>query len=73
MELLKSFKPELEWIEELQECCWDLTIKSQKSQYRIYYPCLKFLKARIQLFEELEVGSFIWDGGQGMNYFYDLF
>ena len=39
----------------------------------IYFPCLKFIKERLDLFEEYGIGAFVWEGGNGMKYFYELF
>eukprot|EP01016_Furgasonia_blochmanni_P048079 TRINITY_DN7123_c0_g1_i1.p1 TRINITY_DN7123_c0_g1~~TRINITY_DN7123_c0_g1_i1.p1 ORF type:complete len:401 (-),score=88.59 TRINITY_DN7123_c0_g1_i1:261-1334(-) len=73
MQVLKYYKPEIKWNRSLKECIIEIDRPKENVYMKIYYPCLKFLIERMRLFEENEVGMFIWEGGQGLDYFYELF
>lgn len=68
---MKGSKPKLSWNSETLEC--EITTINKNTHLALYYPCLRFLKERLSLFEEANVGAFVWDGGQGLQYFYELF
>ena len=59
------------WNAETKEC--EITNTMNGINYKLYYPCLRFIKERLSLFEEAGLGTFVWDGGQGLAYFYELF
>jgi len=71
MEILKGTKPKYTWNIETREC--EISTSTNNVNLQLYYPCLRFLKERLNLFEEGNVGAFVWDGGQGLPYFYELF
>lgn len=65
--------PEIEWNASTKECeIKHVHDSDHDRRLSIFYPCLKFLKERLALAEELEVGAFVWEGGQALEYFYQL-
>jgi hypothetical protein len=71
--MLEKFRPNIEWNSKFQECFIQVSYYSDKRNLDIYYPCLKFIQSRLSLAEKYGVGIFVWEGGQGLDYFYDLF
>lgn len=72
IDLLKKYKPEdIEWEEDDQEHLFNYQLGSEK--HVVYYPTLQSIQNRINLATELGCGISLWEIGQGLDYFYDLF
>lgn len=71
IDLLKQHKPKLVWEEEGLE--HKFTYSAGGSSHVVYFPTLKFISERLTSAERLTVGIAIWEIGQGLDFFFDLF
>ncbi|XP_030380452.1 chitinase domain-containing protein 1 isoform X2 [Scaptodrosophila lebanonensis] len=71
LELIRHVKKHLTYDERDVENFFE--VKTQTGRHIVFYPTLHSIHERIKLAQELGVGVSLWELGQGLNYFYDLF
>lgn len=71
LEYLKQYKGRLILDDHDRENFMEM--KTETGRHIIFYPTLYSIQERIKLASELGTGLSIWELGQGLDYFYDLF
>ncbi|TMW42353.1 hypothetical protein DOY81_012566 [Sarcophaga bullata] len=71
LELLRNVKKRLTYDENDVENFFE--IRTSSGRHYVFYPTLFSINERIKLAQEMGVGLSIWELGQGLDYFYDLF
>ncbi|XP_023230754.1 chitinase domain-containing protein 1-like isoform X2 [Centruroides sculpturatus] len=69
--MLTKYKPKIKWDKKHGEHYFNY--KTDFGSGTVYYPSLQSIKLRLQLAEEFGIGVAIWEIGQGLDYFYNLF
>lgn len=72
LKYLTEFKDRLSHDDHDKENFFELKSK-ETGRHIIFYPTLYSINERIQLAQEMGTGISIWELGQGLDYFYDLF
>jgi len=68
---LRRHKPKVYWDDNVKEHFFKYTENNNK--FTMYFPTLMFIHERLELAKRLGCGVAVWEIGQGLDYFYDLF
>jgi chitinase domain-containing protein 1 len=71
LSLLKHVKSRLQYDEKDVENFFE--VRTSNGRHIVFYPTLHSINSRIALAQEMGTGLSIWELGQGLDYFYDLF
>jgi chitinase domain-containing protein 1 len=69
--ILDKYEPKIQWDSQAEE--HHFLYERDGKTHVVYYPSLLSLDVRMKLAGELGVGLAIWEIGQGLDYFFDLF
>uniref|UniRef100_A0A2P2I3M3 Chitinase domain-containing protein 1 n=1 Tax=Hirondellea gigas TaxID=1518452 RepID=A0A2P2I3M3_9CRUS len=70
VEILRKHKPKIQYDDISAEHFFEYTSDGRRT---VFYPSLYSLQQRVLLAKNLNTGISLWEIGQGLDYFYDLF
>ena len=71
LDILNEHKPKIIWDDIHEEHF--VEYKSHMGRNRAFFPTLMSIKKRLELLEQLGTGVSIWEIGQGLDYFFEMF
>lgn len=73
LELLREHKPRIVLDNDAEEHYFEYLDAATRQRHQVWYPTLYSIRKRHQLAQELGVGVAMWEVGQGLDFFYDLY